>query len=83
MTLIETNVTGDAVRIRLADHIDPAKASEWLEFQAPVDKLPLPPPQDALERRFLAEIQAAALRHARGAIAAEIRRLEESLDGRH
>jgi hypothetical protein len=83
MYVVQTGVTPSAIRIRFADFPEPADAKEWIDLQVPVEQLPLRLPQGDLECRSVAEIQVAALQHARGVIAAEIRRLEALLDNRN
>ena len=79
--LVETSISESAIRLRYADHSDPAQATEWIDLQVklaplldPSDKKqPLGPP----ERHFLGGVQLAALFQAQDAINTEIRRLRE------
>ena len=78
MKLVETTVSEDFVRLRLADDASWAKAAEWVDLRAPLQSLrhrrgdPIAPP----ESQLLLEVQIAALRHAQAAIRTEIGRLE-------
>ena len=86
MQLIETTVTATAVRMRYANSPDPTKATEWLDFQVPMDGLMIPlhqreePLGDQPDIRLLAEVRLAALRRVRGVIGAETQRLSALRD---
>lgn len=82
MNVVETTIAATTIRMRLADHADPMKAQEWIDFQVPLGPLqfltpstgigsPLGPP----EKRNLATIREAALRYVQDAISTEIRRV--------
>jgi hypothetical protein len=80
MVLTETTIPKWTIRIRIADNDDPEKATEWAEFEIPLEPLrfadqggtrSLGNPGDQL----LTISQVAALRYMRDAISAEIRRL--------
>jgi hypothetical protein len=78
MHLVETIVSETTVRLRYADHVDPAKATEWLDFQVPTADLKSPDqhnPLGDIESRYLAEVRLVALRHVRDIIGAETQRL--------
>ena len=79
MKLLQTSVSATSIRMRFANDADPTKASQWVDFQVPLDQLGL----SDLERQLLAELRLAALRHARGVIGDEVRRISELLDQRH
>ena len=84
LKLIETTVLETTVRMRYADDVDPAKATQWIDFQVPLAELQSPNGRVELgdpESRYLAEIRLAALRHARDVIGAETQRLS-NLAGR-
>ena len=88
MKLTETTLTETAIRMRYADSADPAKATQWLDFQVPLAGIALPAgvgeePLGDPERQLLAEVRLAALRYARGLIGDETRRISELLDRRH
>lgn len=79
---VETTISGATIRMRLANHADPMKATEWVEFCVPADrKLSIPNsfgqdnPLGALATRQLASIQLAVLRYVRDAIGEETQRL--------
>ena len=80
MQLIQTTILQNSVRMRYADHADPAKATEWLDFQVPIEGLTLPNvdrevPLGDHESRFLGSIQQAALRRVRDLIGEETQAL--------
>jgi hypothetical protein len=80
MKLIGTTVSGKSVRMRYATDADPAKATEWLEFQmhtATVKSEGQDRQIPDLELEYLAELHKAALLRARETIDSEIRRLRE------
>ena len=79
---VETTISGTTVRMRLANHAAPMKATEWVELCVPTDrKLSLPNaygqenPLGDLHIRRLAAIQLAVLRYVRDAIGEETQRL--------
>ncbi|MBZ0259291.1 MAG: hypothetical protein K8F90_01640 [Hyphomicrobiales bacterium] len=76
LKLILTTVTETAVRMRYADHADPALATTWLDYQVPLETVRR---QDG-KPPLLAEVQVKALLHARGIIGAETRVLEPLAD---
>jgi hypothetical protein len=87
MRLFETSVTATAVRMRYADHPDPTKATQWVDFQVPIEAQPANPAADpgrtvGPELQLFGEVRLAALRHARAVIGEETRRLTELLDHR-
>ena len=76
MELIETKISKTSVHMRYANNLDPAKATQWIDFQVPFDGLTLPAangdyPLGDPESRFLGSIQQAALRYVRDVIGAE------------
>ena len=76
MKLMETNVSGSSVRMQFANESNPALATEWLEFEAPIDLLKTEaatPLGDPSARRLVA-VQLALLHHMRDAIDEEISR---------
>jgi hypothetical protein len=78
MKLIETTVSETTVRMRYADNADPAKASQWIDFQVPLAELAegtgaRKTHLDRLEARFLGAIQEAALHYMQDVVAKEIR----------
>jgi hypothetical protein len=79
MKLIETTVLETTIRMRYADDADPAKATQWIDFQVNLADLVLPDAPDQklgdLESHYLAVIRQAALRYARDTIGAETQRL--------
>ncbi len=81
MELIETKISKTSVHMRYANNPDPAKATQWIDFQIPIEGLTLPGPSGGdyplgdHESRFLGSIQQAALRHARELISAETQAL--------
>lgn len=85
MKLTETSVTETAIRMRFADDVDPAKATQWLDFQVPLAGLLHPNNQVELvqpDLQFLGEVRRAALAYARGIIADETQRIAALLDRR-
>ena len=87
MKLVETKVTSASVHMRYADNLDPSKATQWVDFQVPIDAVWAPDgppgtPSIDPERQGLGEIRLAALRHARGVIGDETRRISELFDRR-
>jgi len=78
MKLIETTVSGSALRMRYADDADATKASEWVDFQVRLSHMEREPGKTIAdpELLFLAELRRAALEHVQSAIGAEIRRLQ-------
>lgn len=84
MKLIETTVSKTTVYMQFADHAEPEKATEWLEFEVPLVGLMRPdgktPLGEPLSKRFVV-IQVAALDHVRDAIDQEIRRLSDLASG--
>ena len=79
---VETTISGATIRMRLANHSDPLKATEWVELCVPTDrKLSLQNaygqenPLGDLRSRRLAAIQLAVLRYVRDAISEETQRL--------
>jgi hypothetical protein len=85
MHLIETMISETAVRMRYADQPEPARATEWVDFQVKLADLMVPTdPGELLENpesHYLATIRLAALRRARDVIDGENERLL-SLAGR-
>jgi len=77
MQLIETTISAETIRMRLADNVEPVVAIEWIEFEVPVEPLMLDannPLRDPAVRH-LATTQRAALHYVRDAISEEIQRL--------
>jgi len=81
MTLVQITISGTTIQMSIADDRDPEKATCWLDFEFPLEPLIVASLGGGTEAlgdpgtRPLATIQEAALRYARDAIAAEIRRL--------
>jgi hypothetical protein len=79
MKLIETTILETTVRMRYADNADPAKATQWVDFQVSLSDLRNPSGQDLAlgdpEVCFVAEVRRSALRHVRDVIGAETQRL--------
>jgi hypothetical protein len=76
LALIETTISGKAVRMRLADRAE--DASEWIEFQVkPEYEVMGRNLFDEPGRLFLAEAHLAAIRRAQAAIDAETTRLSK------
>jgi hypothetical protein len=84
MKLIQTTISETTVRLRYADNEDAAKATQWMDFQFPLSDLRNPEdptrPLGHPRVRFLAEVERSALRHARGVIGEETKRLSDLLD---
>ncbi|MGH9548928.1 MAG: hypothetical protein ACRD3W_06110 [Terriglobales bacterium] len=78
MQLIETTVSLTTVRMQLANYADPEKATEWVEFEMPSEKLMKAdgntPLGDPVSNR-LVTVQLSALQYVRDAIDEEIQRL--------
>jgi hypothetical protein len=80
MKLMETNVSGSSVRMQFANDPNPALATEWLEFEAPIDLLKTQaasPLSDPSARRLVV-VQLALLHQMRDAIDEEVRRFEST-----
>lgn len=79
LALVQTSFSAEAVRMRYANHPDPARATAWIDFQVPVSELRDPQNRQLglgnLEALLIGEFRLAALRHAREALAAETQRL--------
>jgi hypothetical protein len=81
MTLVQTTIAGTTIQMSIADDRDPEKATCWLDFEIPLELLIVASLGGGTEAlgdpgtHPLATIQEAALRYARDAIAAEVRRL--------
>jgi hypothetical protein len=86
MKLIETVRTATAIRMRYTDNADPTKATQWLDFQVPLQKLEhankVPMDPVTIEGQGLAEVSMAALRSAWGAIEDELKRLRKVIEER-
>lgn len=74
LKIVETTVTDEAVRVRIANNADPERASLWVDIQAPISDLTVghDSPLGNPKIRRLAAIHQAALRYARDAVDAEI-----------
>jgi hypothetical protein len=80
---VETTISETTIRIRYADHSDPAQATNWFAFEVPIGPdLMLPNHTGGrdialgeLPTRLFASIQLAALRYVRDAIGEETQRL--------
>jgi hypothetical protein len=78
---IETTISETTIRMRYADHNDPAQATQWFAFEVPIGPgLTLPThggdvALGALPTRLFASIQLAVLRYVRDAIGEETQRL--------
>lgn len=82
-TLIKTTISATAIRMRYADHANSKEATEWIDFQVPLEPLMTPDSGGAYplgdpELRFLG----AALRNVRELIGAEIQRLVDRVSRR-
>jgi hypothetical protein len=79
MKLIETTILETTVRMRYADNADPAKATQWIEFQVPNSELKegieahRQSHLGSLATRKLGAIQEAALAYVQDVVGAEIR----------
>ncbi|MGA7384381.1 MAG: hypothetical protein WBW81_06735 [Methylocella sp.] len=79
MKPIATTISPTFVQMRFADNPDPEQASEWLDFQVPLENLKI---MDQAEghavgnpnNQCLGDIRRAALRYVQALIADEIRR---------
>ena len=82
MKLIETTISETTVRMRYADDADPAKATEWVDFQAKNQDLKLPNGTTLTkpEPHPFAALKLAALRHVLGVVDAEIARIRDQLN---
>jgi hypothetical protein len=81
MQHVETTISAAAVHVRLADTIDPAKSTQWVDVQFPLEALKHPTNGTAITEpadQFLGELQGAALGRALQVIQAEIRRLKNA-----
>lgn len=80
MQHVATTISAEAIHIRYADAVNPTQAAEWIDVQIKrVDaKRASGTPIQELESLFLAELQVAALDHARQLIDLEIRRLKNT-----
>ena len=80
MQLVETTVSLTTVRMQLAKYADPEKATEWVEFEMPAERLMKAdgstPLGDPVPTR-LVTVQLSALHYVRGAIDEEIQRLSK------
>jgi hypothetical protein len=78
MELVETTVSLSTIRLQLANNADPERATEWVEFEMPSERLMKAdgktPLGDPVSKR-LVTVQLSALQYARDAIDEEIRRL--------
>ncbi len=78
MQLVETFVSLTRVRMQLANYADPEKATEWVEFEMPSERLMKSdgntPLGDPVSKR-LVTIQLSALQYVRDAVDEEIQRL--------
>jgi hypothetical protein len=82
IALIETKILQDAIQMRYADHLDPQKVSEWIEFRVRLADLPHPIQQGRETRllgdpddQFVSEVRLAALRRVRDVVSEENQRL--------
>ena len=78
MKLIETTVSETTVHLQLADDADLERATEWFEFEVPLEGLVIDAEENPLgdpAKRRLATIQRAALHRVLVAVTAEIARL--------
>lgn len=85
LPLVATNISAGSVRMRFADHPEPAQATEWLDFQVPLVELddPSDPRRKIgnVETQLIAELRLAALRYVREIVGDETQRLS-ALAGR-
>ncbi len=81
MVHVETTISGTTIKMRYANHSDPAQATEWLAFEVPIGpELTLPTaggeiPLGEIRTRLLASVELAALRRVRDVIGDETQRL--------
>src|SRR5271165_4408123 len=80
LMLCETTISGRSVRVRLADHVNPAY--EWIDIQVVPHELVLADGNlsHGADHTPLAAFRLAALRRAQAAIAGEIARLSKSFE---
>jgi hypothetical protein len=78
LTLIETAIAGNAVRMRLADHAEPTQANEWIEFRViPAEyQIGSQKLSEHSDRMPFAATRLAALLRVQSVIAPEIARLK-------
>lgn len=74
---VETTVGETTIQMRYADHPDPAKATEWFDFQVKIADLRMVSgtPVKDLESHYLAVVRQVALRYVRDVIGEETQRL--------
>lgn len=79
MKLIETNISARSVRMQFANDPNPGMATEWLEFEAPLDLLKAADSSSFGDptSRPLVTVQLSLLHHMRLAIEGEIQRLSK------
>jgi hypothetical protein len=81
MQHVGTTIFDYAVWMRYADSPNSDEATEWIEFQVPLESLTHPgrpgQPLGEPDRQFVGDLRLAALGYARDAIDEEIRRLQE------
>jgi hypothetical protein len=87
MTLVKTTISATDIRMRYADHANSKEATEWIDFQVPLEQLMIPDsggdnPVGDPELRFLGSVDQAALRYVRELISAEIQRLGDRVSRR-
>jgi hypothetical protein len=75
MTFNKTTISATAIRMRYADHANTKEATEWIDFQVPLEPLMMPDSGGLLrlddpELRFLGSVHQAALLHVRELISA-------------
>jgi hypothetical protein len=80
ISLIKTTISETVIRMRYADHANSKEATEWIDFQVPLEPLMIPDSGgqfrlDDPELRFLGSVHQAALLRVRELISAEIQRL--------
>ena len=79
MNIVETKISETSVRLRYADNADPAKATQWMDFQFPLGDLlnSEKKPFADLQLEFLVEVQRGVLRQARDLVGAEMKRIAD------
>ena len=81
MNVVETTISGTGIRMRIADNDNPDEASEWVEFDIPLEPLTVATNSGSQSLgnpgdQYFVVIQEAALRYVRDAIDTEINRLK-------
>jgi hypothetical protein len=80
MKLVETKISETAIYMRYADNPDTTRATQWIDFQIPLDGLKVPGRGGErvlgnIEDQYFGSIHLAALRQVRETITAETQRI--------